>query len=108
MSKEHLCLILNKEGKIKLNIIQCYTPANDKDKKPKEDFYSTLQTLCAKLKALGTMNENSDMLADFCTFNNTFIGGSVFPHRRVHKATCVSPDHRTGHQIEHLGLINSI
>ena len=44
---------------------------------------------------LGKMNENGEKLADLCAFNNMIIGGSVFPHRRIHKATWVSPDHRT-------------
>ena len=48
------------------------------------------------------MNENGEMLADFCAFNNMIIGGSVFPHRRIHKATWVSPDHRTENQIDHI------
>ena len=51
---------------------------------------------------LGKMNENGEMLADFCAFNNMIIGGSVFPHRRIHKATWVSPDHRTENQIDHI------
>ncbi|KAK2140552.1 hypothetical protein NP493_5722g00002 [Ridgeia piscesae] len=120
-----------KKENIKLNIIQCYAPTNDKDEETKEDFYNKLQTLCDKLKekdmtilmgnlnakigsdnsgyeevmgrqGLGKMNENGEMLADFCAFNNMIIGGSVFPHRRIHKATWVSPDHRTENQIDHI------
>ena len=53
-------------------------------------------------QGLGKMNENGEMLADFCAFNNMIIGGSVFPHRRIHKATWVSPDHRTENQIDHI------
>ena len=44
---------------------------------------------------LGTMNENGELFADFCTRNSLVIGGSVFPHRCVHKATWRSPDHVT-------------
>ena len=120
-----------KKENIKLNIIQCYAPTNDKDEETKEDFYNKLQTLCDKLKendmtvfmgdfnakigsdnsgykevmgrqGLGKMNENGEMLPDFCAFNNMIIGGSVFPHRRIHKATWVSPDHRTENQIDHI------
>ena len=108
-----------KKENIKLNIIQCYAPTNDKDEETREDVYNKLQTLCDKLKEndmtilmgdlnakigsdnsgyeevmgrqrLGKMNENGEMLADFCAFNNMIIGGSVFPHRRIHKATWVS------------------
>ena len=39
-----------KKENIKLNIIQCYEPTNDKDEEIKEDFYNKLQTLCDKLK----------------------------------------------------------
>ena len=109
-----------KKENIKLNIIQCYAPTNDKDEETKENFYNKLQTLCDKLKekdmtilmgdlnakirsdnsgyeevmsrqGLGKMNENDEMLVDFCAFNNMIIGGSVFPHCRIHKATWVSP-----------------
>jgi len=112
-----------KKENIKLNTIQCYAPTNDKDEETKEDFYNNLQTLCDKLQKdmtilmgdlnakigsdnsgyeevmgrqeLGRMNTNGEMLADLCAFNNMIIGGSMFPHRRIHKATWVLPDYRT-------------
>ena len=116
-------LFKTKKENIKLNIIQCYAPTKDKDEETKEDFYNKLQTLCDKRtkkdmtilmgdfnakigsdnngyeevmgrQGLGKMNENGKILADFYAFNYMIIGGSVFPHRRIHKATWVSPDHR--------------
>lgn len=51
---------------------------------------------------LGEMNENGERFADLCADNNLVIGGSVFPHRRVHKATWVSPDLSTENQIDHV------
>ena len=51
---------------------------------------------------IGEMNENGEMFADLCSFNRLIIGGSVFPHRRIHKAKWVSPDHRTKNQIDHI------
>ena len=51
---------------------------------------------------IGEMNENGEMCADLCSFNILIIGGSVFPHRRIHKATWVSPGHQTENQIDHI------
>ena len=102
-----------------------------KEKEKKEDFYNKLQTVLDKMKekdvtilmgdfnakigsnnrgyeevmgthGIGEMNENGEMFADLCSFNRLIIGGSVFPHRRIHKATWVSPDHRTENQIDHI------
>ena len=36
--------------KIQLNIIQCYSPTNDKYEETKEDFYNKLQTALDKMK----------------------------------------------------------
>ena len=109
-----------KKENIKLNIIQCYAPTNDKDeetndKLKEKDMIILMGDLNAKIgsdnsgyeevmgrQGLGKMNENGEMLADFCAFNNMIIGGSVFPHRRIHKATWVSPDHRIENQIDHI------
>ena len=43
---------------------------------------------------LGTMNENGELFAEFCTFNDLVIDGSVFPHKTMHKATWVSPERK--------------
>ena len=51
---------------------------------------------------IGEMNENGELFADLYSFNILIIGGSVFQHRRIHKATWVSPDHRTENQIDHI------
>ena len=51
---------------------------------------------------LGEMNDNGEMFADFCSFNKLVIGGSVFPHKKAHKVTWVSPDNRTKNQIDHI------
>lgn len=47
------------------------------------------------------MNENSERLADLCILNNLVIGGSVFPHKNIHKVTWTSQDHITENQIDH-------
>ena len=53
-------------------------------------------------QGLGMMNENGEMFADLCTFNRLVIGDSLFHHRRIHKATWISPDHRTKNQIDRI------
>ena len=47
------------------------------------------------------MNENGGKFADLCSLNQLVIGGSIFPHKRTHKATWRSPDHVTKNQIDH-------
>ena len=51
---------------------------------------------------LGEMNENGETFVDTCAQFDLVIGGSVFPHKRIHKATWVSPDHATTNQIDHV------
>ena len=48
------------------------------------------------------MNENGERFADLCPLNSVVIGGSVFQHKRIHKATWVSPDLSTENQIDHV------
>ena len=36
---------------------------------------------------LEVMNDNGERLAALCAINNLVLGGSVFPHRRIHKVT---------------------
>ena len=118
--------------RITLTTIMCYAPTNDVDVAVKEKFYDRLQTVIndrheremvlilmgdfnAKIgqdnhgytavmgrHGMGTMNENGQMLADFCAENNLVIGGSVFPDKDVHKITWVSPDGNTENQIDHI------
>ena len=51
---------------------------------------------------LGQMNENGERFADLCALNQLVIGGSIFPHKRIHKATWISPNHVTENQISHI------
>lgn len=50
----------------------------------------------------GVMNENEERLAEFCTTNNYVIGGTLFPHRNIHKLTWHSPNMRDKNQIDHI------
>ena len=56
-------------------------------------------------QVLSKMNQNGDMLAGVCAFNNMIIGGSIFPYRRIHEATWVAPDNRTENQIENTCIV---
>ena len=50
---------------------------------------------------LGDMNNNRERFADLCAEHELVIGGSVFPHKRIHKATWVSPNYTVENQIDH-------
>lgn len=53
-------------------------------------------------EGLGEMSENGELLADLCWFNGLVVGGSIFPRKRIYKATWISPDHQTENQIDHI------
>ena len=100
-------------------IVQCYTPTHEATVEEKEAFYGLLQVtlhikrqsdililmgdLNAKIgninlglknvmgrHGLGTRNENGDMFIDLCVNCNLVIGGSLFPHKDIHKITWVA------------------
>ncbi|CAH8292472.1 unnamed protein product [Heterobilharzia americana] len=91
----------NSKGR-KVTIIQCYAPTNNAEQEKKEEFYRQLQStldktsvgdikilmgdMNAKLggdntgreltmgrEALGEMNENGELFAEFCAFNDLVI-----------------------------------
>ena len=115
---------------INLNIVQVYAPTNEAEDEDKEDFYNRLQSILTKLPnkdinivmgdlnakvgednrnyeqvmgkhGLGAVNDNRDRLLACCVYNKLAIGGTVFPHKKIHKATWVSPDGQTENQIDH-------
>ena len=119
-----------------LSIIQCYAPTNDSNDRDKEAFYEQLQAtfenvycrdlllvmgdLNAKVgsdnlnfervmerEGCGVQNDNGERLVKWCAFNNTIIGGTLFPHRNIHKLTWTSPNGRDQNQIDHL-MVNSM
>jgi len=53
---------------------------------------------------LGKRNENGEIFIDLCAKYEMIIGGSVFPHKDIHKATWVAPNHRTFNQIDHIAI----
>nr|KAG5699610.1 hypothetical protein BaRGS_000726 [Batillaria attramentaria] len=122
----------NSKGR-KVTILQCYAPTNVADEEEKENFYEQLQAVLDKaprrdLKILmgdlnakvgtdntdrelimgkhgtGTQNENGELFTEFCTTNDLVIGGTIFPHKTIHKTTWTSPDGRTVNQIDHITI----
>ncbi|XP_063960175.1 craniofacial development protein 2-like [Lytechinus pictus] len=51
------------------------------------------------------MNDNDERLIDLCAANDFVIGGTIFPHKDIHKRTCTSPNNRDKNQIDHI-MIN--
>jgi endonuclease/exonuclease/phosphatase family metal-dependent hydrolase len=47
---------------------------------------------------------NGDMFIDLCVNRNQIIGGSLFPHKDIHKATWVAPNQRSCNQIDHVAI----
>ena len=39
------------------------------------------------IHGLGQMIENGELFADLCALNQLVIGGSIVPHKRIHKVT---------------------
>jgi hypothetical protein len=123
-----------KGKQINTTIIQCYAPTNDSDDEAKDEFYEQLQAeleaiprhdmkivmgdMNAKVggsnnsyeralgrEGCGTMNGNGEKLAEMCTSYDLVIGGTLFPHKEIHKLTWYSPNGRDKNQIDHF-MIN--
>lgn len=118
---------------ISMNVIKCYSPTNNHEEETKDEFYDRLQNLLDKYSekdmillmgdkdakigednigyeevmgrhGLGEMNNNGEKLLDICASNKLVIGGSIFPHKNMHKATWVTLDHVMVNQIDHFAL----
>jgi hypothetical protein len=57
-------------------------------------------------QGLGEMNDDGDRFANLCAATSLVIGGSFFQHKRIHRATWVSPDLMKENQIDHVGIGN--
>ena len=53
----------------------------------------------------GILNDNGERLVELCGMNKLVIGGTLFPHKDIHKISWNSPNRRDKSQIDHL-LIN--
>ncbi|VDP53395.1 unnamed protein product [Schistosoma curassoni] len=104
-----------KEG-VTMNVIQCYAPTDDNKDDNKDQFYERLQPIIEKCPGkdltilmgdlnvkvgidntgyedimgkhgLGERNGNGERFANLCAFNKLIIGGTIFPHKYIHRAT---------------------
>ncbi|XP_065361996.1 uncharacterized protein LOC135955570 [Calliphora vicina] len=116
-----------------MTCIQCYAPTDVSEYSVKEEFYSLLDRAISSSNigdilvvmgdfnaqigpdnsslenimgthALGRRTENGELFVNMCAANNLVIGGSLFPHKPVHKVTWVSPDPVTENQIDHITI----
>ena len=116
---------------LKLMVVQCYAPTIEATSEEKEAFYGLLEATLHKIRQsniiiimgdfnakirddnqglqhvmgrhdLGKRNENGDIFIELCTNYDLIIGGSLFPHKDIHKAPWVVPNHRTFNQIDHM------
>ena len=118
----------------KLTVIVCYAPTNTAEEEDKDDFYRQLQAAVETVPAhdmllvlgdmnartgpdnrgkeiymgkhgMGVLNDNGERLIGLCEQNDLIIGGTIFPHKNIHKITWISPDGNTKEQLDHI-LIN--
>ncbi|VDO75930.1 unnamed protein product [Schistosoma margrebowiei] len=114
-----------------MNFIQCYALTNDYNEDVKDKFYCRLQSTIEKCPTknlkilmedlnakvgmgktgyedimgrheLGERYENGERFANICAFNKVVIGGTVFSHKRMHKAKWTSLNHTTQNRIGHI------
>ncbi|VDP78501.1 unnamed protein product [Schistosoma mattheei] len=114
-----------------MNIIQCYAPNNDSKDDNKDQFHERLQSIIVKCPrkdltilmgdlnakvgidnngyeditgriGLRERNENGEGFANSYAFIKLIIGSTIFPHKRIHKATWISTEHTTENQINHI------
>ncbi len=118
-------------NQINITLFQVYAPTEEAEEEVKNEFYEALQSKVSQvpkqdmlivagdfnakvgqnndgyesimgLHGCGTRNENGEKLVDFCQENKLVIGGTIFPHKDIHKFTWISPDRRTQNQIDHV------
>ncbi|KAI5737941.1 hypothetical protein M8J77_000982 [Diaphorina citri] len=115
-------------------ILNAHAPTEDKDQETKDEFYEALDDTLDSFNRYGAKilmgdmnaklghevmykpvlgnhslhensNENGIRLLEFALSKNMFVKSTMFPHKRIHKGTWISPDGHTVNQIDHV-LIN--
>lgn len=113
-----------------LNLVQCYAPTEVADQEAKDAFYESLTATLGELNkgeivimmgdfnaqigndnsgmehimgkhGMGRRTDNGDRLVELCQQNDYVIGGTIFPHKTIHKYTWKSPLNARN-QIDHL------
>jgi hypothetical protein len=116
-----------------VTIIQCYAPTEAAETEIKQSFYAQLQEVYNKTKKKdiaiimgdlnaqvgndnlgfeevmgkhghGRMNENGGLFIEWCAANEMVIGGTLFPHKKIHTISRISPDKMTQNQIDHIAI----
>ncbi len=90
------------QKRISLQVIQCYAPTNDSNEDLKDHFYNKLQQIIQSRKDKDIIVLMGDMNAKVGVYSSGYKGGTVFPHKPIHKATWMSPNHMAKHQISHI------
>ena len=132
MSLRILTARFNSKGR-KVTIIQPYVPTNVAAIEKKDEFYQKIQAALdktpkkdmkilmgdtkAKVGAdntnsehimgrhgIGLQIENGELFVEFCIFNDLVIGGTLFPHKTIHKTTLTFLDGRTENYIDHITI----
>ena len=128
---ERMMTIRFKGNEKNLTIIQCYAPTEEAQEDIKDAFYDTLNATIERVDkndlkilmgdfnakvgsenedlqhiigrhGIGEINDNGERLVELCGMAEMKIGGTLFPHKPVHKVTWVSPDNKTQNQIDHI------
>ena len=68
----------------------------------KVGFKNELRGTVGKHSLHEESNDNGGRLTGFALSRGMFVSSTNFSHLQVHKATWVSPDHRTSNQIDHI------
>ncbi|XP_072380618.1 uncharacterized protein [Diabrotica undecimpunctata] len=117
----------------KITVIQCYAPTNTSLHEEKDIFYEQLEQTTQQVNqgdilivmgdmnakvgedninletvmgkhGLGMMNENGERFTNFCSSHSLVIGGTIFPHKNIHKVTWTAPGHTRENQIDHIAI----